>query len=215
VRSGQAAGSGPVLTVRRAITMIGMDGVRRSALALRPWPGPLGTEDAAELASLIERCRQAARAARALCPVAYDAEVVFLVTMLQNLGRLVMQYHFADEAQQIRRLRLVRLAGIGRIELGAGKVDLGAVAALIPAARLLVITQGQTHDIQAAAELLKRSVRAKCVALRQARLHQTTPATLWVHGLVGEEEIKSNHILVMNGIGYCSKMRFRNFSDQE
>ena len=34
----------------------------------------------------------------------YDAEVVYLVTLLQNLGRLVVQYHFADEAVQIRRL---------------------------------------------------------------------------------------------------------------
>ena len=79
----------------------------------------------------------------------------------------------------------------------------------------LVITPGQTHDIQAAAELLKTSVRAKCCALRQGRLHQTTPATLWVHGLVGQEQVKCNHILVMNGIGYCSEMRFRNFSDEE
>ncbi len=35
---------------------------------------------------------------------AYDAEVVYLITLLQNLGRLVVHYHFADEAQQIRRL---------------------------------------------------------------------------------------------------------------
>lgn len=104
VRGGQAAGSGPVLTVRRAIAMLGVDGVRRAALALRPWPGPLGADGAAELARLVERCMRAARAAPALCPVAYDAEVVHLVTLLQNLGRLVVQYHFAEDAQQIRRL---------------------------------------------------------------------------------------------------------------
>ena len=41
VRGAQAAGSGPVLTIRRAIAMLGLDGVRRAALGLRAWPGPL------------------------------------------------------------------------------------------------------------------------------------------------------------------------------
>ncbi|MBX3634427.1 MAG: HDOD domain-containing protein [Rubrivivax sp.] len=104
VRGSQVSGSGPVLTVRRAIAMLGLDGVRRAALALRSWPGPLDESGARELESLIERCRRAGRAALALRPAAYDGELVYLLTLLQNLGRLVVQYHFADEAQQIRRL---------------------------------------------------------------------------------------------------------------
>jgi len=35
------AGSGPVLATHRAIAMVGLDGVRRAALSLRAWPGPL------------------------------------------------------------------------------------------------------------------------------------------------------------------------------
>lgn len=104
-RGGQAAGSGPVLTVRRAIAMIGLDGVRRAALALRPWPGPLNDAGAAELEGLIQRVKKAGRLAVALRPAGWDAEIVFLVTLLQNLGRLVVQYHFPDEAAQIRRLQ--------------------------------------------------------------------------------------------------------------
>lgn len=104
VRGSQVSGSGPVLTVRRAIAMLGLDGVRRAALALRSWPGPLDESGARELEALIERCRRAGRAALALRPAAYDGELVYLLTLLQNLGRLVVQYHFADEAQQIRRL---------------------------------------------------------------------------------------------------------------
>ena len=42
--------------------------------------------------------------AQALRPAGYDAEVVHLVCLLQNLGRLVTGYHFPDELQQIRRL---------------------------------------------------------------------------------------------------------------
>ncbi len=104
VRGGQISGNGPVLTVRRAIAMLGLDGVRRGALALRPWPGPLDEAGAAELTRLIERCQRAGRTALLLRPAGYDAEVVYLVTLLQNLGRLVVTYHFPDEAAQIRRL---------------------------------------------------------------------------------------------------------------
>ena len=104
VRGSQISGSGPVLTVRRAIAMLGMDGVRRAALALRPWPGPLDDSGAADLQRLIDRCKRAGRVALVLRPAGYDAEVVYLITLLQNLGRLVVNYHFADEAQQIRRL---------------------------------------------------------------------------------------------------------------
>jgi non-specific serine/threonine protein kinase len=117
VRGAQIAGSGPVLTVRRAIAMVGLDGVRHAALALRPWPGPLDEAGAAELESLVNRAKRAGRVALALRPAGYDAEVVYLVTLLQNLGRLVMQYHFADEAAQIRRL--MQPAATGR----AGEPD--------------------------------------------------------------------------------------------
>jgi eukaryotic-like serine/threonine-protein kinase len=104
VRGAQVSGAGPVLTVRRAIAMLGMDGVRRAALALRPWPGPLDEAGAMELQRLSDRCKQAGRVAMALRPPYYDGEVVYLVTLLQNLGRLVVQYHFADDAAQVHRL---------------------------------------------------------------------------------------------------------------
>lgn len=104
VRGAQVSGSGPILTLRRAIAMLGIDGVRRAATALRPWPGPLSEDAEAELLQLIARVKRAGRVAAALRPAGYDAEVVTLIAMLQNLGRLVLQYHFPDEAQQIRRL---------------------------------------------------------------------------------------------------------------
>ena len=106
VRGVQVSGGGPVLTLRRAIAMLGLDGVRRAATTLRPWPGPLGEAAAAELLQTISRVRRAGRVAAALRPAGYDAEVVTLIAMLQNLGRLVLHYHFPDEAQQVRRLML-------------------------------------------------------------------------------------------------------------
>jgi len=104
VRGTQVAGNGPVLTVRRAIAMIGLEGVQRAAQALRPWPGPLDAQGAKDLQALIDRVKRAGRIAQSLRPAGYDAEVVYLVAMLQSLGRLVVQYHFPDESAQIRRL---------------------------------------------------------------------------------------------------------------
>lgn len=106
VRGAMAAGSRPVLTIRRSIALMGLDGVRQTALSLRPWPGPLNDAQAGELEHLLARTHRAARIAQWLRPAGYDAEVVYLLTLLQNLGRLVTQYHFPDEATQIRRLML-------------------------------------------------------------------------------------------------------------
>ena len=97
-------GSGAVLAIHRAIAMVGLDGVRQAALSLRPWPGPLNAEAAGALDALMGRVKRAGAIARALQPAGYDQEVVFLITALQNLGWLVVQYHFPDEAAQIRRL---------------------------------------------------------------------------------------------------------------
>jgi non-specific serine/threonine protein kinase len=99
-------GSGAVLAIHRAIAMVGLDGVRQAALSLRPWPGPLNDEAANALHALMQRVKRAGAMARALQPAGYDQEVVYLITALQNLGWLVVQYHFPDEAAQIRRLML-------------------------------------------------------------------------------------------------------------
>lgn len=98
------AGAPPILTIRRALAMLGLDGVRRATRNLREWPGPLSEEGALALEDLIERCRSAARVAQALRPVGYDPEIVFVVTLLQNLGRLVAHFHFPDECAQIDKL---------------------------------------------------------------------------------------------------------------
>jgi len=106
VRGTQVSGNGPVLTVRRAIAMVGLEGVRRSALGLRRWPGPLDERGARDLEHRVGLALRAARVAQSLRPAGYDAEVVSLVALMQNLGRLVVQYHFADDMRQVRRLML-------------------------------------------------------------------------------------------------------------
>jgi non-specific serine/threonine protein kinase len=127
-----------VLTVRRAIAMLGLEGVRRAALGLRPWPGPLDDAAAARLERVVARCKLAGRVALALRPLGYDGEVAYLVTLLQSLGRLVVQYHFPDDAQQIHRLmqpappeREGEAEEPGMSEAGAAYAVLGADIASI------------------------------------------------------------------------------------
>lgn len=104
VQGTQASGSAPVLTLRRAIALVGLKGLRQAASALRAWPGPLSEPHAEALEKLMDRVRLAGHAAQILRPAGYDPEVVYLVTVLQNLGRLLVQYHFPEEAGQIRDL---------------------------------------------------------------------------------------------------------------
>ncbi|HEV7913369.1 MAG TPA: HDOD domain-containing protein, partial [Albitalea sp.] len=104
VQGTQTSGNGPVLTIRRAIALVGLNGIRQAASSLRLWPGPLTPAGADAMQRTIDRARLAGHTAQVLSPAGYDPEVVFLVAVLQNLGRLLVQYHFSDEAEQIWQL---------------------------------------------------------------------------------------------------------------
>jgi HD-like signal output (HDOD) protein len=104
VQGTQIAGSGPVLTIRRAIALVGLDGIRHAASNLRVWPGPLSPTGAQAMQRTLARAQLAGHTAQVVCPAGYDPEVVYLVAVLQNLGRLLVQYHFAEEAEQIWQL---------------------------------------------------------------------------------------------------------------
>ncbi|MFY8118237.1 MAG: HDOD domain-containing protein [Roseateles sp.] len=101
---GQSVSGGAILNMQRAIAMLGLNGVQQAARGLKPWPGPLNEAHAARLQSLMRRVQRAGQVAQVLRPAGYDAEVVYLITVMQNLGRLLLQYHFPEDAQQIRQL---------------------------------------------------------------------------------------------------------------
>jgi non-specific serine/threonine protein kinase len=104
VRDPRRSGSGPVLTIRRAVAMLGLDGARRVGLGMAAWPGRLSASEARSLGKVMDQCIQAGRVAQSLRPAGYDAEAVYMVTMIQNLGRLALYYHFPEESAQIYRL---------------------------------------------------------------------------------------------------------------
>lgn len=104
VQGTQIQGNGPVLTLRRIISLIGVNGVRHAANTLRRWPGPLTEVHAAALLATLEQVRLAGHLAQALRPAGYDPQVIYLIAVMQNLGRLMLRYHFADEAEQVQQL---------------------------------------------------------------------------------------------------------------
>jgi non-specific serine/threonine protein kinase len=103
-QEGLESGGGAVLNMQRAIAMLGLNGVQAAARSLKIWPGTLNEQQAGWMQTLMKRVHRAGQIAQALRPAGYDAEVVYLITTLQNLGRLLLQYHFPEDAQQIRQL---------------------------------------------------------------------------------------------------------------
>jgi non-specific serine/threonine protein kinase len=97
---------GVVTTVRRAMQLVGLNGVRRAASSLRAWPGPLREAGARALEQGMRRACLAGHVAEFLSPAGLDPESALLAAQLQHLGRLLILYHFPDEAAQIAQLML-------------------------------------------------------------------------------------------------------------
>jgi non-specific serine/threonine protein kinase len=93
-----------VATVRRAVQLVGLDGVRRAATALRAWPGPLDERGAQGLQAGMRQAFVAGQLAAILAPGGLDEEGSLITAQLQHLGRLLALYHFPDEAAQIAQL---------------------------------------------------------------------------------------------------------------
>ena len=101
---------GGIGTVSRAVALVGFAGIRNMALAviLLEHMGDKG--HAALLKEEFLRALMAGTLAGDLSPVAREGEEAFLAAMFQNLGRLLTEYYFPEEALQIRQ----------RLGLGSG-----------------------------------------------------------------------------------------------
>ena len=104
VNMARRSGADSVLSLQRAINMLGQTEVRSLASSLRPWPGVLAPERVLNLRLALARTLKAADVAVPLAPAGYDPEVLRLTVLLQNLGRLLLYYHLPDEADQVQRL---------------------------------------------------------------------------------------------------------------
>lgn len=133
-----AVAGGGIATVSRAVALVGFAGIRNMALSviLLEHMGDKG--HATLLKEEFLRALMAGTLADELSPRARDGEEAFLAAMFQNLGRLLTEYYFPEEALQIRQ-RLAVKAGsvtaqptpaareaVARKVLGLGFDELGA-----------------------------------------------------------------------------------------
>ena len=124
---------GGIQTVSRAISLVGFAGIRNMALAVLLLEHMQDKAHAALLREEFTRALMAGSLASELVPWQRDSEEAFLGSMFQNLGRLLTEFYFPEEAQQIRNqlpdaqappaqreAAALRVLGIGLDELGAG-----------------------------------------------------------------------------------------------
>ncbi len=99
-----------VSTVSRAVALMGLAGIRNLALSLVLVEHMKDKGHAQRLKQEFLRCLLAAQLAHALAPTARDAEDAFLGAMFYNLGKLLTEYYFPDEAEAVRaQLHLTHL----------------------------------------------------------------------------------------------------------
>jgi len=99
---------GGVSTVSRAIALMGFAGVRNLAMSLVLVEHMNDKGHAQQIKQEFMRALLAGTLAEELCPGVLargdGLEEAFLGAMFQNLGRLLCEFYFPDEAEQVRRL---------------------------------------------------------------------------------------------------------------
>ncbi len=96
------AGGGSISTVSRAVALIGFAGIRNMALSLVLLEHMHDKGHANQLKEEFLRALMAGSLAGEMCRVAREGEEAFIGAMFQNLGRLLTEYYFPEEARQIR-----------------------------------------------------------------------------------------------------------------
>jgi eukaryotic-like serine/threonine-protein kinase len=120
------AGGGSITTVSRAAALIGFAGVRNLALSLVLLEHMQNKQHASQMKEEFLRALMAGTLAGALAPMARENEEVFIGTLFQNLGRLLTEFYFPEEATHIRDLTTqgADLESAARRVLGLGLQDM-------------------------------------------------------------------------------------------
>ena len=132
VNSAHFAHSGTISTVSRAVTLVGFNGIRNMALSLVLLEHMQDKDHAAQLKDEFVRCLLAGTLGAEMCTTEHEAEEAFIGAMFQNMGRLLSQFYFPEEAEQVRSLMRTgrpplseeaasqRILGLRYEELGIG-----------------------------------------------------------------------------------------------
>ena len=130
------AGRGTISTVSRAVSLVGFTAVRNMALSLVLLDHMQDKAHASQMREEFLRAMMAGSVAAELCASAKGAEEAFICAMFQNLGRMLCEFYFPEEARQVRSV-----VASGRLEggeeaaalqvLGLGFEDLGVGVARV------------------------------------------------------------------------------------
>jgi HD-like signal output (HDOD) protein len=138
VNSAHFVAAGPVTTVSRAVALVGFTAIRNMALTLVLLDHMHDKGHARQLQEEFLRALMAGTLAAELTPTPREDEEAFLGAMFQNLGRLLTEFYFPEEARQVRGLMCppagtpeallpvdessasIRVLGISFEELGLG-----------------------------------------------------------------------------------------------
>ncbi|NVO08251.1 MAG: HDOD domain-containing protein, partial [Rhodoferax sp.] len=104
VNSAHFARSGSINTVSRAVTLVGFNGIRNMALSLVLLEHMQDKTHAAQLKEEFVRSLLAGTLGAEMCAGGKEAEEAFIGAMFQNMGRLLTQFYFPEEAQEVRKL---------------------------------------------------------------------------------------------------------------
>ena len=99
-----AARGGSINTVSRAVSLVGFNGVRNMALSLVLLEHMRDKAHAHLIKDEFLRALMAGSIAVELCAEARENEEAFIAAMFQNLGRMLAEFYFADEARAVRDL---------------------------------------------------------------------------------------------------------------
>ena len=130
------ASRGTISTVSRAVSLVGFNAVRNMALSLVLLDHMQDKAHASQMREEFLRAMMAGSVAAELCSASQAAEEAFIGAMFQNLGRMLCEFYFPEEARQVRSL-----VASGRMEggeesaalqvLGLGFEDLGVGVARV------------------------------------------------------------------------------------
>ncbi len=104
VNSASFVVAGPVTTVSRAVALVGFTAIRNMALTLVLLEHMHDKGHARQLQEEFLRALMAGTLAAELAPNPREDEEAFLAAMFQNLGRLLTEFYFPEEARQVRAL---------------------------------------------------------------------------------------------------------------
>lgn len=130
------ASRGTISTVSRAVSLVGFNAVRNMALSLVLLDHMQDKAHANQMREEFLRAMMAGSVAAELCATSQAAEEAFIGAMFQNLGRMLCEFYFPEEARQVRSL-----VASGRVDggeesaslqvLGLGFEDLGVGVARV------------------------------------------------------------------------------------